>query len=50
MAELILGPILRYVDATSATVWVETDGPCEVEMLGRARTDVPRRRAITTRW
>ncbi len=39
MADLILGPILRYVDATSATVWVETDGACEVEVLGRrART------------
>lgn len=39
MAELVLGPVLRYVDATSATVWVETDGACEVEVLGRgART------------
>ena len=35
MPELILGPLLRYVDETSATVWVETDGPCEVEVLGR---------------
>ena len=35
MAKLILGPILRYVDETEATVWVETDGPCEVEVLGR---------------
>ena len=39
MAELILGPLLRYIDETSATIWVETDGPCEVEILGRrART------------
>lgn len=39
MAELILGPMLRYVDAESATVWVETDVPCEVEVLGvRSRT------------
>ena len=39
MAELILGPMLRYVDTTSATVWVETDAACEVEVLGhRART------------
>ena len=30
----MLGPILRYVDTTSATVWVETDGRCEVEVLG----------------
>lgn len=35
MPELVLGPLLRYVDATSATVWVETDGACEVEVLGR---------------
>jgi hypothetical protein len=39
MAELVLGPLLRYVDETSATIWVETDVPCEVEVLGRtART------------
>ena len=39
MAELILGPLLRYVDETAATVWVETDEPCEVEVLGnRDRT------------
>lgn len=35
MAELILGPVLRHVDATSATVWVETDSACEVDVLGR---------------
>jgi hypothetical protein len=36
---LVLGPLLRHVDAVSATVWVETDRPCEVEVLGRrART------------
>jgi PhoD-like phosphatase len=35
MPELILGPLLRYVDETEATVWVETDEPCEVEVLGR---------------
>ena len=39
MTDLVLGPILRYVSTTEATVWVETDGPCEVEVLGRtART------------
>jgi hypothetical protein len=32
MPDLILGPALRYVSETEATVWVETDGPCEVEM------------------
>jgi hypothetical protein len=29
-AELVLGPLLRYTGAHDATVWVETDGPCEV--------------------
>jgi PhoD-like phosphatase len=39
MAELILGPVLRYVSDTEAIVWVETDEPCEVEVLDhRART------------
>ena len=28
MPELILGPMLRYLDESQATVWVETDGPC----------------------
>jgi hypothetical protein len=32
--QLVLGPLLRHVDATSATVWVETDVPAEVEVLG----------------
>ncbi|MFJ8672732.1 alkaline phosphatase D family protein [Streptomyces sp. NPDC093589] len=32
MAGLRLGPLLRYVDADSATVWVETDRPCEVRI------------------
>jgi hypothetical protein len=35
MAKLVLGPLLRYVGETEATVWVETDTPCEVEILGR---------------
>jgi hypothetical protein len=35
MAELILGPLLRYVGETEATIWVETDAPCTVEILGR---------------
>jgi PhoD-like phosphatase len=33
--KLILGPMLRYLDESQATIWVETDGPCEVEVLGR---------------
>jgi hypothetical protein len=39
MPDLVLGPMLRYVGDHDATVWVETDGPCEVEVLGaRERT------------
>ncbi|KIA64369.1 alkaline phosphatase D family protein [Nocardia vulneris] len=39
MAKLLLGPVLRHVDTTSATVWVETDSACEVDVLGlRANT------------
>jgi hypothetical protein len=33
--KLVLGPLLRYVGETEATVWVEADVPCEVEILGR---------------
>src|SRR5918998_307294 len=35
MPELVLGPLLRYAGETDATVWVETDAACEVEVLGR---------------
>ena len=34
MPELVLGPLLRYAGETDATVWVETDRSCEVEVLG----------------
>jgi hypothetical protein len=34
MPELVLGPLLRYAGETNATVWVETDTACEVEVLG----------------
>ncbi|HEV2743004.1 MAG TPA: alkaline phosphatase family protein, partial [Rubrobacter sp.] len=30
---LILGPLLRYAGATDATIWVETDAPCTVEVI-----------------
>ena len=49
MAILILGPIVRYVGTTEATVWVETDGRCEVEVLGR-RAVTFLSAAGTTRW
>jgi hypothetical protein len=39
MPSLVLGPVLRYVGDTEAVIWVETDAPCEVEVLGtRERT------------
>ena len=34
-ATLVLGPLLRYSGTESATFWVETSAPCEVEILGR---------------
>jgi hypothetical protein len=36
MPDLVLGPLLRHVSETEATVWVETDEACEVEVLGRS--------------
>ncbi|MFI7410105.1 alkaline phosphatase D family protein [Streptomyces sp. NPDC049627] len=44
MAELRLGPLLRYADGSSATVWVEASRPCTAEVRradgsgGEART------------
>lgn len=44
MARLRLGPLLRYVDGATATVWVEADRPCTVRVRcaedgsGAART------------
>jgi hypothetical protein len=32
--ELLIGPLLRYVSETEATIWVETSDQCEVEILG----------------
>ena len=34
MPNLVLGPLLRYVSEDCAVFWVETDGPCEVQVLG----------------
>ena len=39
MPRLLIGPVLRHVGTTDATVWVETEEACEVEVLGcRERT------------
>jgi hypothetical protein len=34
MKEILIGPLLRYLSETEATIWVETSDPCEVEVLG----------------
>jgi hypothetical protein len=34
MPNLVLGPLLRYVGDSCAVIWVETDGDCEVSVLG----------------
>lgn len=36
MPALLLGPLLRYVGETEATIWVETDAACTVEVLGHS--------------
>jgi hypothetical protein len=36
MARLVLGPLLRYVGEDEATVWVEADAACAVEVLGHS--------------
>ena len=33
---LVLGPLLRFTSTTEATLWVEVDRPCTVEVLGRS--------------
>ena len=38
MSELVLGPLLRYAGTESASFWVETSSPCEVEVLGHRAT------------
>jgi hypothetical protein len=36
VVNLVLGPILRHVGRHHATIWVETDAACTVEVLGRS--------------
>ncbi len=35
MPEIVIGPMLRFIDEDEATIWVEVDEPCEVDVLGR---------------
>ena len=37
MPEVKVGPMLRHVGETDATIWVEADESCEVEILGRTQ-------------
>ena len=37
-AEIVVGPLLRYVGTTTATVWVETSAATEVTILGHRAT------------
>jgi hypothetical protein len=51
MPQLVLGPILRYVGKDEATVWVETDAPCVVEVLGHGeRTFTVERHHMGSSW
>jgi len=34
MPRLLLGPMVRHAGERDATIWVETDGPCTVDVLG----------------
>ena len=36
MVSLLVGPLLRHVGAHDATIWVETDAPCNVEVRSGA--------------
>ncbi|MGH3648365.1 MAG: alkaline phosphatase D family protein, partial [Micromonosporaceae bacterium] len=36
MARLLLGPVLRWVDPHRATLWLQTDAPCEVTVTAGA--------------
>jgi PhoD-like phosphatase len=47
MASLLLGPLLRHVGERDATVWVETDARCEVEVRVTGATVDAKGRAET---
>ena len=38
MTDLVLGPLMRYVDETSASVWVETAGTAAVTVIAGAQS------------
>ena len=50
MPELILGPLLRYVGETEATVWVETDATAARSRSSATASRPSRSTGTTTRW
>ena len=50
MADLVLGPLLRYVSETEATVWVETERALRGRGPRPPRADLRASTATTTRW
>ncbi|WP_062442445.1 alkaline phosphatase D family protein [Herbidospora daliensis] len=42
MAQLVIGPLLRHVDATTASIWVETSDPCTVTVTAGAEQSTER--------
>ncbi len=46
MTDLALGPLLRYVDGTSATIWVETTGTATVLVTAGERSAAARTFAV----
>ena len=54
LAQLVLGPLLRYTGATDATIWVQTDAACTVARLrlrgvARSRSPATTSRSCTSR-
>jgi hypothetical protein len=43
VARLVLGPLLRYAGTEDATIWVETDSPCRVEVVVEGGDECSRR-------
>ncbi|WP_459798706.1 alkaline phosphatase D family protein [Herbidospora sp. RD11066] len=42
MAQLVIGPLLRHVDAATASIWVETSDPCTVTVTAGAEQSAER--------
>jgi hypothetical protein len=40
-ARIVVGPLLRYVGETEATIWIETDRPCQVQIQAEGARSEP---------